>query len=243
MRFERIAPRYDLTNSVLSLGLHRRWKRLLIRSLALRPGGTLLDAGTGTGDLALLAASHGARVVGVDLSARMLGIAARRIATANLTSAGGSIARAAGPKIWLVRGDLSGLPLATSSVTAVASAFVLRHLPHLHQVFQEFRRVLAPGGRVAILEFGRPAPWLRPIYDALSVTLIPLVGGLLTGDREAYRFLVRSIRTFPEPSHVAAVMTEAGFDEVRWRPIDAGIAVLYVGSAHTGPIGSAPTRK
>jgi demethylmenaquinone methyltransferase/2-methoxy-6-polyprenyl-1,4-benzoquinol methylase len=164
----------------------------------------------------------------------MLGVAARRIApVAGRGSIGAdeSTVQASGRKIWLVRGDLSGLPLANSSVTAIASAFVLRHLPHLRQVFQDFRRVLAPGGRVAVLEFGRPAPWLRPIYDTLSVTLIPLVGGLLTGDREAYRFLIHSIRTFPEPPQVAAVMAESGFAEVRWRPIDAGIAVLYVGSA------------
>jgi len=139
-----------------------------------------------------------------------------------------------GRMVRLIRGDLSHLPLASGSVTAVASAFVLRHLPDPGQVFREFRRVLVPGGRVAVLEFGRPAPWLRPLYDAYSVALVPAVGGLLTGDRGAYEFLVRSIRTFPEPAQIAGVMSGAGYRDVRWRPLDAGIAILYLGSVPTG---------
>lgn len=249
-RFERIASRYDLTNAVLSLGRHRRWKHLLIRALDLRPGEILLDAGTGTGDLALIAAARGASVVGVDLSPTMLAVAVQRLArdTGGVPHArrgrvrrrpapGGlepgteSIPEGKDAAIRLIRADLSCLPLADASVTAVASAFVLRHLPDLSQAFREFRRVLVPGGRVALMEFGRAAPWLRPVYDALSVTLIPLIGGMLTGDRDAYRFLVRSIRAFPEPAQVAGILAGAGFDRAHWRSVDAGVAVIYLGRA------------
>jgi demethylmenaquinone methyltransferase/2-methoxy-6-polyprenyl-1,4-benzoquinol methylase len=235
MRFERIASRYDLANAVVSLGQHRRWKRLLIRVLNPRPGETLLDAGTGTGDLALLAARTGASVVGVDVSPKMLEVAAQRVVRSPTRILGRRVAgerdiAQAGRTIRLIRGDVSQLPLGNGSVTAVASAFVLRHLPDLTQVFAEFRRVLAPGGRVTVLEFGQPALRLRPIYDAFSVTMIPLVGGLLTGDRDAYEFLVRSIRTCPEPAQVAGIMARAGFTRVRWQAIDLGVAVLYAGS-------------
>jgi demethylmenaquinone methyltransferase/2-methoxy-6-polyprenyl-1,4-benzoquinol methylase len=231
MRFERIASRYDLANAVVSLGQHHRWKRLLIRVLDLRPGETLLDAGTGTGDLALMAARTGVSVVGVDVSPKMLAIAAQRVArsSAQILGARGGRERSMGQTIRLIRGDVSQLPLGNGSVTVVASAFVLRHLPDLTQVFGEFRRVLAPGGRVALLEFGQPVLWLRPVYDAFSVTMIPLLGGLLTGDRGAYEFLVRSIRTFPEPAHVAGIMARAGFARILWRAIDLGVAVLYAG--------------
>ena len=235
MRFERIASRYDLANAILSLGQHRRWKRLLIRVLNPRPGEILLDAGTGTGDLAVLAARTRASVVGVDVSPKMLEIAAQRVVrsptqTLRDTGPAEGMAAPAGRAIRLIRGDVSHLPLATGSVTAVASAFVLRHLPDLPQVFGEFRRVLVSGGRVAVLEFSQPVPWVRPVYDALSVTMIPLVGGLLTGDRDAYEFLVRSIRAFPEPAQVAGIMARAGFTRVRWQAIDLGVAVLYAGS-------------
>jgi demethylmenaquinone methyltransferase/2-methoxy-6-polyprenyl-1,4-benzoquinol methylase len=201
-----------------------------------QPGELVLDGGTGTGDLAMLAARKGASVVGVDLSPKMLEIAAERVAhySPRTLQDPRGLARATAPPggraIKLIQGDISHLPLASGSVTAVASAFVLRHLPDLSQVFGEFRRVLGPGGRVAVLEFSQPVPWFRPVYATLSATLIPLVGGLLTGDRGAYKFLVRSIQTFPLPAQVAGMMTRAGFTRVLWRPIDLGVAVLYVGS-------------
>lgn len=212
-KFERIARRYDFANTVLSLGLHRGWKRALIQTLSIQPGDLVVDAGTGTGDLAHLAAAQGARVVGVDLSPAMLSVAAQR-----------------GGVLQLVRGDLCCLPLADRSAAAIGCAFVLRHLPDLREAFGEFRRVLAPGGRLAVLEFGRPASWLRPVYETLSARLIPLIGGWLTGDRGAYEFLVRSIRSFPEPDQVAAVLRSTGFRNVRWRPLAAGIAILHTAS-------------
>ena len=218
--FERIAPRYDLANTVLSLGLHRRWKLALIRALEVNAGDVVLDAGTGTGDLAHLAAARGARVIGVDMSAAMLAIAAQKAVRARP-------APRVGRKIALLRGDLSRLPLADGVASAVASAFVLRHLPDLGQAFRELRRVLVPGGRIAVLEFGTPRPWIRPFYNAFSFRVIPTLGGRLTGDPRAYEFLVRSIRSFPEPAHVAGIMQAAGFAAVRRRPLSGGIAVLY----------------
>lgn len=229
MNFEHIALRYDLANTVLSLGLHRRWKRALVEAVLPRPGarirrlrteaaGFVLDAGTGTGDLALLAVSGGARVIGVDMSPAMLRMAGRR-------------SDRSGMKIALIRGDLSNLPLADGTVTSVMSAFVLRHLPDLGQAFGELRRVLISGGRIALLEFGRPRRWLRPLYEGYSYGVLPRLGGWLTGDRAAYEFLVRSIRLFPEPTYVARLMQAAGFADVRWRALSGGIAMLYTATA------------
>ena len=209
---------------MLSLGLHRRWKLALIRALQVNAGDLVLDAGTGTGDLARLAASRGARVIGVDMSAAMLAVAAQQSIRAGP-------ARGVGQKVALLRGDLSRLPLADGAVSAVASAFVLRHLPDLGEAFGELRRVLVPGGRIAVLEFGQPNPWIRPLYDLYSFRVIPSLGGRLTGDRDAYELLVRSIRSFPEPARVAGIMRAAGFAAARGRPLSGGIAILYTATA------------
>lgn len=228
MLFERIAPRYDLANTVLSAGMHRRWKRALVRTLGVGAGDLVLDAGTGTGDLARLAASRGARVIGVDLSPAMLRVAGRKLRPVR---AGSRPEPGPGRDVTLVCGDVAHLPLAEGVMDAVMSAFVLRHLPDLGEAFREFRRVLAPGGRLAVLEFSRPDPRVRRLYDAFSIRVIPSLGGRLTGDRRAYEFLVRSIRTFAAPAQVAGVITSAGFAAVRRRPLSRGIATLYTGAA------------
>jgi demethylmenaquinone methyltransferase/2-methoxy-6-polyprenyl-1,4-benzoquinol methylase len=223
--FESIARHYDLANTVLSLGLHHRWKRTLVGALHIGPGDLILDAGTGTGDLAHLAASRGAQVIGLDLSPAMLEIAAGRSARLTRLRPQSAAAR----QLDLLQGDISHLPLHDGTVTAVMSAFVLRHLRDLVQAFGELRRVLAPEGRIALLEFSQPRRWIRPLYDAYSFRVIPPLGGWLTGDRRAYEFLVRSIRGFPAPAHVARALRDVGFVSVRWRPLTGGIATLYTG--------------
>jgi demethylmenaquinone methyltransferase/2-methoxy-6-polyprenyl-1,4-benzoquinol methylase len=137
----------------------------------------------------------------------------------------------AGGRIDFVRGDILSLPVDDGAVIAVMSAFVLRHLPDLVQAFAELRRVLASGGRMAVLEFSRAGRWIRPLYDAYSFRAIPSLGGRLTGDRAAYEFLIRSIRNFPAPAHVAHIMQGAGFVSVRQRPLTGGIATLYTATA------------
>ncbi|HEY6102903.1 MAG TPA: ubiquinone/menaquinone biosynthesis methyltransferase [bacterium] len=226
MIFESIAPRYDLANTVLSFGLHRRWKRTLVGALRLAAGDIVLDAGTGTGDLAYLAASMDARVIGIDLSPAMLEIAARK-----LTRPAPLRRPPATARLDLLRGDLLRLPLGDGAVTAVMSAFVLRHLANLEQAFGELRRVLAPGGRIALLEFSQPDGWIRLFYDTYSYRVIPPLGGRLTGDRRAYEVLIRSIRNFPAPAHVAHIVQGAGFVSVRRRPLTGGIATLYTATA------------
>lgn len=225
--FESIAPRYDLANTVLSFGLHRCWKRTLVGALRLAAGDIVLDAGTGTGDLAYLAASMGARVIGIDLSPAMLEVAARKSTRPAPLRRPPATAR----RLDLLRGDLSRLPLGGGAVTAVMSAFVLRHLPNLEQAFGELRRVLARGGRIGLLEFSEPDGWIRPFYDTYSFRVIPPLGGRLTGDRRAYEFLIRSIRNFPAPAHVAHIMQGTGFVSVRRRPLTGGIATLYTATA------------
>lgn len=198
--FDRIAPRYDWLNRLLTFGLDRRWRRKLIERLAIRPQDVVLDLACGTGDLAILARFRTRRVIGLDFSARMLELASRRTAG----------------RVSLVRGDGLRLPLADSSLTVAASGFALRNFASLPPVFAELGRVLRPGGRLGLLEVGRPSNLLVRFGHGLYFRgVVPLVGRLF--DRQAYRYLPESVAYLPPEDELAAMLTAAGFVRIRRR--------------------------
>ncbi|HEY3918102.1 MAG TPA: bifunctional demethylmenaquinone methyltransferase/2-methoxy-6-polyprenyl-1,4-benzoquinol methylase UbiE [Stellaceae bacterium] len=220
--FDHVASRYDVMNDLMSGGIHRRWKAELIDRLAPRPGETLLDLAGGTGDIArrfLGRAGAGAHVVVCDINAAMVEVGRDRAIDGGLVS---GIA-------WIV-GDAETLPLADTSLDACTISFGLRNVTRKDAALAEAYRVLKPGGRFLCLEFSRvEAPLLRRAYDLYSFAVLPWLGGVVARDRDAYRYLVESIRRFPAQSELAAMMTRAGFEQVRWRNLAGGIAAIHSG--------------
>jgi demethylmenaquinone methyltransferase / 2-methoxy-6-polyprenyl-1,4-benzoquinol methylase len=210
--FDRIAPVYDAMNRLMTAGLDRHWRRETAAAVV-RPGDRVLDACCGTGDLALAAAEAGGKVTGLDFSEAMLERARRK-----------------GPELEWVSGDALALPFADDSFEAVTIGFGLRNLADAEHGLAEMRRVLSPGGRVAILEITRPRGVLRPFYRFWFDGVIPLAGKVLPGG-SAYSYLPASVRRFPEPEGLAALMDDAGFGDIRWRLFAGGIVALHTGVA------------
>lgn len=207
--FDRIAPRYDLMNRLMTFGIDRGWRRRAIAALALRPGDRVLDLACGSGDLAAAACAAGARVVGVDFSAGML-----RAAQARRLGCG------------LVRADALALPLPTAAVDAVVSGFALRNFVDLAGAFAESARVLRPHGRLALLEVDRPASALLRMGHAVYFRrVVPLLGALLA-DRDAYAYLPESTAYLPGADALAAMLRSAGFRRVRKDALLGGAAQL-----------------
>ena len=211
--FDRIAPVYDVMNRAMSAGLDQRWRRLTARAVV-HPGDRVLDACCGTGDLALAAAAEGARVTGLDFSERMLERARRK-----------------SPGLEWVQGDLLELPFADGSFDAATIGFGVRNVLDLERALSELRRVLRPGGRVAILEITRPRGVLAPFYRLWFDTLVPLAGKLLPGG-SAYTYLPASVRRFPGPDELVELLRRSGFTDVRYRLLAGGIVALHTGEAH-----------
>jgi len=220
--FSAIAPRYDFLNRVLSAGRDRVWRREAIRATALPPGGRLLDLCTGTGDMALEAARQfpTATVAGVDFSAAMIDLGRRKIARARVAD-----------RVRLCVAPAEALPFGDGVFDAVTVAFGLRNVPERRQALAEIRRVLTPAGRAVILEFTTPSRrWFRRVYLWYFHRILPAIGGFISGHPSAYRYLPASVRDFPPPEELAAWMTEAGFHDVSYRFLTAGIAAIHVGN-------------
>jgi demethylmenaquinone methyltransferase / 2-methoxy-6-polyprenyl-1,4-benzoquinol methylase len=218
--FDSVAPRYDLMNDLMSLGIHRAWKRVLLTSLDPRPGRTLLDLAGGTGDVTLgwLAAGGGMAVLS-DINAAMLAIAADRALSRGLVA-----------DLALLVADAERLPLPDRTFDRVAIAFGLRNCTDKPAVLTEARRVLQPGGRFFCLEFSRlQVAALTPLYDAWSFRVLPRLGGLVARDAESYRYLVESIRTFPDQETLGEMLRQAGFAKVAIRNLSGGIAAIHSG--------------
>lgn len=208
--FDRIAPRYDALNRALSLGLDRSWRRLALDAIAVGPGDRVLDLACGTGDLVALAAARGATVVGADFAREMLRGAQRR-----------------GVASSLVQGDAAALPLRDASVSAVTCGFALRNFASLDAVFAELARVVAPGGRIALLDVDRPrAAWLRAGHSFWFDRVVPRVGGWLS-DRDAYAYLPQSTVYLPDAPALAALLDRHGFASPRRRGLLLGAAQLW----------------
>ena len=201
--FATIADRYDFITAALSYGQDRRWKRRVIAFAALSPDDTVLDLASGTGDLAQAARASAARVVGLDITMRMLQLAAGRFS--------GERQRYA-----LVQGDMMTLPFADGRFTVVTTGYGLRNVPDLSRAIREISRVLAAGGRLVSLDFNRPeGRILRAAYLAYLEVVGSIFGWALHGDPNTYRYIPASIRTYPGAKGVAELLRQAGFADVR----------------------------
>jgi len=210
--FDRIAPRYDLMNRLMTAGLDQRWRRASIDAIGVGDGDIVLDLACGTGDLAELCARRGARVIGLDFAGEMLHGAQKR-----------------GVPAVFVQGDGTRLPLRRGAVSAAVCGFALRNFVALAPVFEELARVLAPGGRVALLDVDRPTqPLLRAGFSFYFDRVVPLVGGLLS-DRQAYAYLPQSTVYLPPAPELCETLSKAGFANVQHRRMLFGSAQLLTG--------------
>ncbi len=217
--FDRIAPRYDLLNRLLSAGTDQRWRRAAVAFLG-APRARILDVCTGTADLLMAALRGGSqsRGAGVDLSTEML----RR--------AGGKLAREGlAQRASLLAGDVLRLPLRDSLFDGALIAFGIRNVSAPEAALLEIRRVLKPGGRLVVLEFSQPPGVLGRLYQLYFRHLLPRIGALISGDASAYRYLPASVERFPSPAGFAALMAGAGFASVEQRRLTGGIACLHRG--------------
>jgi demethylmenaquinone methyltransferase/2-methoxy-6-polyprenyl-1,4-benzoquinol methylase len=218
--FGRIAGRYDTMNSIISLGLHHRWRRRTVEEAGLTPGCRVLDVAAGTGDLSLAFARTGvpATVVATDFVPEMLDIARAK-------AEGWS-----GPtELRFELQDGQALTFPDASFEVVTVSFGIRNMPDRAAGFREALRVLVPGGRYLILEFSPPRNRVfRPLFKFYTGRVIPLLGAVVAGDRASYQYLNDSIMQFPPPERLAAELREAGFAEVRWVPMLFGAVNLHV---------------
>ena len=216
--FDAIAPRYDLLNHLLSAGIDKRWRKRAIESLALTGGETLIDVCTGTADVAL-EATGAARIVGVDFAGAMLTLGKRKVHAANQAR-----------RIVIIRGDAMRLPARDRSADAATVAFGIRNVQRPEVASAELARVLRPGGRLAILEFGVPRiPGVSALYLWYFRRVLPLIGRMISGHTGAYSYLPASVGTFPPPAEFMTILRQAGFAEVRAVPLSFGIVYLYTG--------------
>jgi demethylmenaquinone methyltransferase/2-methoxy-6-polyprenyl-1,4-benzoquinol methylase len=210
--FDRIAPVYDAMNRLMTAGLDRKWRRATVGAVV-RPGDRVLDACCGTGDLAIAARDAGGTVTGIDFSRPML-----------------ERARAKASDIEWVEGDALALPFPDGAFDAATVGFGVRNLAELERGLRELRRVVRPGGRLAVLEITRPQGLLAPFYRFWFDGVIPAAGKVLPGG-SAYSYLPASVRRFPDPHGLAKAMDEAGFVDIRWRLFGGGIVALHTGVA------------
>ena len=208
--FDRIAPRYELVNRVMTLGLDAGWRRRAVRELQLEPGARVVDLGCGTGDLCRALGRAGLRAVGVDMAAGML-----------------ARAHTSAP---LVRADALRLPLGDGSLDGAISGFALRNVVDIAACFREAARVIRPGGRAVFLEVSEPpSPLVRRAHALYFRRIVPMVGGLLS-DRRAYQYLPASTAYLPSPKDLLGMLSDAGFIRCRRVQLGAGAAQLLIGN-------------
>jgi len=218
--FSAIAPRYDLANSVLSLGTHQLWRKAAVRASGAGPGSRVLDCATGTGDLALAfkrTVGPKGRVVGTDFCAEMLELAPPKAAAARL-------------EVEFAQADAQVLPYGDDSFDVASIAFGIRNVDDPVRCLKEMARVVRPGGRVVVLEFGQPSGFFGALFRIYSTYVLPFVGGLISGRPAAYKYLDRTAAAFPSGAKFTELMWKAGaFAEVGDQPLTFGTVHVYTG--------------
>lgn len=220
--FDSVAHCYDFMNTLLSVGIHYLWKRQAMNALQPGRGQRVLDVCGGTGDLSVLASQKvgpGGQVVLYDINLKMM-------------QAGASMRRrqTPGAPITCVQGNAEQITFPEASFDAVTVGFGIRNVTHMEKAFQEMYRVLKPGGKLMCLEFSQPMwLWLRWLYDQYSFKVMPWLGELLVGNRQAYTHLPETIRLFPLPQELKGLLESVGFEDVYYRRLTNGIAVIHIG--------------
>ncbi|MXU64854.1 bifunctional demethylmenaquinone methyltransferase/2-methoxy-6-polyprenyl-1,4-benzoquinol methylase UbiE [Oceanomicrobium pacificus] len=220
--FTNVASKYDIMNDVMSLGIHRVWKDAMMDWLAPRPGMRMLDVAGGTGDVAfrfLKRIGNDGHATVCDMTQSMLDEGQKRAEAAQLQD-----------KLDWVCGDAMALPFADNSFDVYTISFGIRNVTRIPDALAEAFRVLRPGGRLMVLEFSQlPNPAMQKLYDSYSFNVIPRMGQAIAQDRESYQYLVESIRKFPDQEAFAAMIRQAGFEQVSYRNLSMGIAALHSG--------------
>ncbi len=220
--FDSVASRYDIMNDVMSFGIHRLWKRLTIELSAVRAGQSVLDLAAGTGDLTMRLAERvgeQGRVVMSDINASMLQRGRDRLVDNGFVA-----------NIDYVRADAESLPFPDNSFDCATMAFGLRNVTNKDAALESLYHVLKPGGRLLVLEFSKPTlPVIKPLYDAYSFRILPLMGKLIAGDTDSYRYLAESIRMHPDQGALKKMMQQAGFERCDYLNLSCGIVALHRG--------------
>ncbi len=217
--FDSVAPKYDLMNDLMSMGLHRAWKAFTVAVANLREGDQVLDIAGGTGDLALAFSKkvgHSGQVVHTDINEAMLRTGRNRLLDAGVVL----------PTLVC---DAEKLPFASNHFDLVSVAFGLRNMTHKGLALAEMNRVLKPGGRLLVLEFSKVAAPLEKLYDWYSFKVLPKLGQWVAGDDASYRYLAESIRMHPDQEALKTLMQENGFGHVDYHNLSAGVVALHVG--------------
>ena len=220
--FHSVAEKYDVMNDVMSLGVHRLWKRFTLSQTGLKAGQRVLDLAGGTGDLALRMSrmvGPAGEVVLSDINASMLSKGRERLLDKGITG-----------NMRYVQANAECLPFPDNYFDCITMAFGLRNVTDKDQALQSMYRILKPGGRLLVLEFSKPvAPGLAPIYDVYSFKLLPAMGKLIANDADSYRYLAESIRMHPDQQTLKEMMQTAGFDKVSYHNMTGGIVALHKG--------------
>ena len=214
--FARIVPRYDLINGLMTMGLDRRWREITVR-LVQPHGAIALDIATGTGDMALELARQGGRLVAAaDFCPEMLTAAVQKVRRQD-----------SGGKLSFLAADAQQLPFPDDTFDCLVNGFLLRNVSDLDATMREFRRVLKPGGRLACLDLTHPPTALRPLLWPYFKLFVPALGGLLSGDFDAYAYLTNSLRTYPDADRLRHLMLQAGLTNVTYRRLGLGTVAVH----------------
>ena len=220
--FDSVARKYDVMNDLMSLGLHRAWKRFTLETSGIRPGARVLDLAGGTGDLARRFAERvgaSGMVVHTDINGAMLIEGRDRLIDSGIV-------------LPTVQCNAESLPFASRSFDCVTIGFGLRNVTHPQRALAEMARVLVPGGVALVLEFSRVSGPLAPLYDWYSFNVLPALGRLVANDAASYRYLAESIRVHPDQQELKALMERSGFDRVDYYNLLAGVVALHVGRVY-----------
>ena len=220
--FDDIAPSYDRLNHLMSLGIDKIWRRKALKEIVDGTQQQILDVACGTGDSTIAiaqAAAPGSRITGIDISTGMMEPLMRKAAHEGVHD-----------RIKLLVADALAMPFENDTFNRVTCAFGIRNFENKEKGLEEFRRVLKPGGRAVILELGIPEkPFIRKIYDIYFLHILPFIGGIVSGNKAAYRYLPASVHAFPKPNAFCTMMEDAGFKAVRHRSLTFGLCRLFIG--------------